>query len=62
MSERETFHCEKSIAQAADQFKQIKDYVMGEAQTQDAYTVEKRLFREAMKLSLYMMGDRKSVV
>ena len=56
MSDQETFPCEKSIAQAAEQFKRIKDYVMGEAQTQDAYTVEKRLFREAMKLSLYMMG------
>ena len=56
MSDRKTFDCEKSIAQAADQFKQIKDYVIGEAQSQSAYTVERRLFREAMRLSLYMMG------
>jgi len=56
MSDRETFTCEKSIAQATEQFKHIKDYVMGGAQSQSAYTVEKRLFREAMKLSLYLMG------
>jgi len=56
MSGHETFTCEKSIAQAAEQFKHIKGYVMGEAQSQDAYTVEKRLFRAAMKMSLCMMG------
>jgi len=56
MKSEQTFDCEKSIAQAAEQFKQIKEYVMGEAQSQSAYAVEKRLFKEAMKLSLYMMG------
>ena len=48
--------CEKSIAQAHEQFKHIKDYVMGEAQTQDAYTVEKRLFKEGMQMLLCFMG------
>jgi len=56
MSEHDTFNCEKSIAQAHEQFKHIKDYVMGEAQTQDAYTVEKQLFRESMKMALCFMG------
>ena len=56
MKTSETFDCEESIAHAAEQFKQIKQYIRGEAQTQDAYTVERRLFRESMKLALCMMG------
>ena len=49
MSDRETFDCEKSIAQAAEQVKQIMEYVRGEAQTQEAYAVERRLFMECMR-------------
>ena len=56
MSEHEAFNCEKSIAQADDQFKHIKDYLMGEAQTQDAYTVEKRVFKELLRMGLCFMG------
>ena len=56
MSDRNTFDCEKSIAEATEQFKHIKQYAMGEAQSQSAYTVEKRLFKEMMKLALYVMG------
>jgi len=51
-----TFDCEKSIAAATEQFKQIKDYIRGEAQTQDAYTVERRLFMESMRLNLCLLG------
>jgi len=32
------------------------EYILGEAQQQDAYTVERRLFREGMRLALAMMG------
>lgn len=56
MKTNPSFDCESSIAHATEQFKQIKQYVRGEAQTQDAYTVEKRLFKESMKLALCMMG------
>jgi len=56
MSDRETFDCEKSIAQAMEQVKQIKEYVRGEAQTQEAYAVERRLFMECMRFGLYMFG------
>jgi len=56
MKDCQTFDCEKSIAQATEQFKRIKEYVQGEAQQQDAYTVERRVFMESMRLGLYMMG------
>ena len=56
MSEQKTFDCEKSIANAAEQFKRMREYVRGEAQTQDAYVVERRLFMEGMAMCLYMMG------
>ena len=56
MKTNASFDCERSIAHATAQFKQIKNYIGGEAQTQDAYTVEGRLFRESMKLALCMMG------
>ena len=48
----ETFDCEQSIANATEQFKRITDYVRGEAQTQDAYAVERRLFKDRMKLAV----------
>ena len=56
MKTNASFDCEKSIVQAAEQFKRIKQYIRDEAQTQDAYTVERRLFKESMKLALCMMG------
>jgi len=38
------FDTEKRIGQAEEQFKSLSEYVTGEAQDQDAYTVEKRVF------------------
>ena len=51
-----TFDCEKSIAAAVEQFKCMREYIRVEAQQQDVYTVERRVFMECMKLGLDMMG------
>jgi hypothetical protein len=56
VSDCETFNCGKSIAQADAQFKLLKEYVVGEAQSEEACAVERRVFRDCMKLGLYLMG------
>ena len=43
------FGVEKSIAEAHNKFKELADYVLMEGQRQDAYAVERRLFRDGLK-------------
>ena len=43
------FDVEKSIAEAHLKFKELADYVLTEGQSQDAYAVERRLFRDGLK-------------
>ena len=50
------FEAEKRIAQAEEEFKSLCEYVTGEAQDQDAYTVEKRLFKEVLRMALSLMA------
>ena len=44
------FDVEKSIAEAHLKFKELADYVLTEGQSQDAYAVERRLFRDGLKV------------
>jgi hypothetical protein len=50
------FEAEKRIAQAEEEFKSLCEYVTGEAQDQDAYTVEKRVFKEVLRMALSLMA------
>ena len=49
------FDVEKSIANAEEEFKRMADYVRTEAQSQDAYAVERRLFDESRRLCLHLL-------
>lgn len=49
------YDVEKSIAQADGQFKALIAYVRGEAQQEEAHVVEKRLFREGMRMLLALL-------
>ena len=50
------FDVEKSLAQAQEKFKRMTDYVQNEGQSHDAYTVERRLFRDAMGVALHLLA------
>jgi len=49
------FDSEKSIAEAQMQFNRMELYVRGEGQSHDSYTVERRLFKEALTMCLHLM-------
>lgn len=51
-----SFDAEKRIADATDQFKELCRYVVEEGQGNDAYAVEKHLFRESFKMLLDLMA------
>ena len=50
------FDVEKSIAQARGMFNALVEHVRGEAQAHDAYTVERRVFRDLLAVGLEVMG------
>jgi len=50
------FAAERSIAGAFEEFKRVVDYVRHEGQSHDAYTVERRLFRDLLAVGLHLLG------
>ena len=48
------FEFEKSIAEAGQGFKELAHYVTTEGQSQDGYTVERRVFRDLMAMGLHL--------
>lgn len=49
------YEVEKSLGQADERFRGLLAYVRGEAQQEEAHVVEKRLFREGMRLLLVLL-------
>jgi hypothetical protein len=50
------FDVERSIAEAEEEFRKLVHYVRDEAQSQDAYTVERHLFRESRRMLLHLLA------
>jgi len=50
------FDVEKSIAEAQEKFNRLAHYVRGEAQHEEAYVVERRLFKEGLKVMLDLLA------
>jgi hypothetical protein len=50
------FDVEKRIAEAQEEFNRLAAYVCGEAQSHDAYVVERRVFVESRKMLLSLLG------
>ena len=50
------FDVEKRIAQARENLNATVDYVLGEGQSQDAYTVEVRVFRDVLAMGLHLIA------
>lgn len=50
------FDVEKTIAQGREKFNATVGYVLGEGQSQDAYTVEVRVFREVLAMGLHLLA------
>ena len=50
------FDVEKRIAQARESLNAMVAYVLGEGQSQDAYTVEVRVFREVLAMGLHLIA------
>lgn len=50
------FDLEKNIAEAQEKFNQLADYVRGEAQGEEAYVVERKLFSGGMKALLGLLA------
>ena len=50
------FDVEKRIAQGLENFNATVGYVLGEGQSQDAYSVEVRVFREVLAMGLHLLA------